>query len=216
MSTLYDDCLNRRTARRTRLTAWTLGVCLAAATVMVAPAVSHAAEGVSIFWKRADLLRSFFKTSKRVVDVRVPVDKATRAHLSKSLGYTLPRGEYVFYVGLTDGRVDGYALIDEQMGQHLPITFATKIRPDGKVDRVEVVIYREPIGDEVRDSRFREQFVGKTAAAPLRVGRDIVAVSAATISSHAIAIGVRRALVLTDELMRKGTALAARLGVASL
>ena len=48
----------------------------------------------------------------------------------------------------------------------------------------------------------------------LRTGDDIVAVSGATISSRAMAVGVRRALVLLDELMlrpeRAGTATASR------
>jgi hypothetical protein len=53
----------------------------------------------------------------------------------------------------------------------------------------------------VRDPRFREQFVGKTAADPLRPGEEVVAVSGATISSRAMAVGVRRCLVLLDELV---------------
>jgi hypothetical protein len=53
----------------------------------------------------------------------------------------------------------------------------------------------------VRDPRFRQQFVGKSAADPLRPGEEIVAVSGATISSRAMAVGVRRALILLDELV---------------
>ena len=63
------------------------------------------------------------------------------------------------------------------------------------------MVYRERYGDEVRDPRFRQQFVGKTAADPLRPGEEVVAVSGATISSRAMALGVRRCLVLFDELV---------------
>jgi len=63
------------------------------------------------------------------------------------------------------------------------------------------MVYRERYGDEVRDPRFRQQFVGKTAADPLRPGEEVIAVSGATISSRAMALGVRRCLVLFDELV---------------
>ena len=92
--------------------------------------------------------------------------------------------------------------IDEENGQHLPITFAVKLSPDGVVQRQEIVAYREARGDEVRDARFRNQFVGKSARDPLLPGDDIVAVSGATISSRAMAVGVKRALVLFEELLR--------------
>ena len=62
------------------------------------------------------------------------------------------------------------------------------------------MVYREPRGDEVRDPRFRKQFEGKTAQDPLRLGRDIDAVSGATVSSASLATGVHRAAVLVEEL----------------
>ena len=60
----------------------------------------------------------------------------------------------------------------------------------------------------MRDARFRRQFVGKTGRDPLRLNRDIDAVSGATISSGAMAVGVRRAAVLVDEIMVGRTELA--------
>ena len=95
----------------------------------------------------------------------------------------------------------GYALIDEENGEHLPITFAVKLSQGGVVLRQEVLVYREARGDEVRDARFREQFVGKTARDPISTTVDISAISGATISSHAMAVGVKRAAVLFEELM---------------
>jgi Na+-translocating ferredoxin:NAD+ oxidoreductase RnfG subunit len=96
--------------------------------------------------------------------------------------------------------VDGYAIVDDEQGLHQPITFATRLSPRGMVERVEIMVYREPRGDEVRDPRFRKQFEGKTAQDSLRLGRDIDAVSGATVSSASLATGVRRAAVLVEEL----------------
>jgi hypothetical protein len=52
----------------------------------------------------------------------------------------------------------------------------------------------------VRDPRFRKQFQGKTAQDPLRLNRDIDAVSGATVSSASLATGARRAAILVEEL----------------
>jgi electron transport complex protein RnfG len=46
-------------------------------------------------------------------------------------------------------------VIDDELGLHQPITFATRLSSHGKVERVEIVVYREPRGAEVRDARFR-------------------------------------------------------------
>ena len=72
-------------------------------------------------------------------------------------------------------------------------------------------MYREARGDEVRDLNFRKQFVGKTATDPIAPDRDIAVVSGATISSRAMAVGVKRALVLF-ELFVRPSVVPARLG----
>jgi hypothetical protein len=172
---------------------------LAFATVVAASAPARA-QGV--YFTTRDLLADFFHDSQAVTYKKVTVGQVERARLVARLGYTPSRSSYTFYVATSGTRVDGYALIDEQLGEHLPITFAVKLSPAGAVERQEIVAYREPRGDEVRDSRFRRQFVGKTARDPVTADQDIVAVSGATISSRAMAVGVRRALVLFDELVR--------------
>jgi electron transport complex protein RnfG len=128
------------------------------------------------------------------------LDAGAKARLAHRLGYSPARDSYTIFVALTQGKVDGYAVIDDELGLHQPITFATRLTSRGVVDRVEIMVYREPRGDEVRDPRFRRQFEGKTAADPLRIDRDIDAVSGATISSASLAAGVRRAAILVEEL----------------
>jgi Na+-translocating ferredoxin:NAD+ oxidoreductase RnfG subunit len=168
--------------------------------------VPRPAEAQAVYWTTRDLLAEFFKSSQRVSFRKVELDPAERARVEKRLGYPLPqsRTSYTFFVAETQGRVDGYALFDDEVGQHLPISFAVKMSPAGTVERQEIVAYRESHGDEVRDARFRAQFVGKSARDRLRAGDDVVAISGATISSRAMATGVKRALVLLDELVLRG------------
>jgi Na+-translocating ferredoxin:NAD+ oxidoreductase RnfG subunit len=160
------------------------------------------ARGQAVYFTPRELLGDFFRQSQNVTYKKIDVDAAAQARIGRRLGYSLPHSTYTFFVATSNGKVDGYALIDDEKGEHLPITFAVKLSPEGKVERQEIVTYRESRGDEVRDERFRQQFVGKSARDPLAVNQDIVVVSGATISSRAMATGVRRALVLFDELIK--------------
>jgi hypothetical protein len=172
------------------------------------------AHAQAVYYTTRDLLTDFFQKSQRVAYRKIELTAGDRARLKARLGYEPARGSYTFFVAESNGKVDGYAIIDEENGEHMPITFAVKIGPNGAVERQEVVEYREARGDEVRDLSFRRQFVGKTAGDSLCPERDIAVVSGATISSRAMAVGVKRALVLFDMFMRGG-ALATRAGSAA-
>lgn len=101
-----------------------------------------------------------------------------------------------FFVCTRNDVVASYALIDNEIGKHLPITYIVGISPDGKVTKVEVMVFREVRGWEVREKKFVEQFKDKSSTDELRVGRQIANISGATLSSIALTKGVRRALHL--------------------
>lgn len=155
------------------------------------------------FWTPAALLREQFKSSDHVGYVRVPLSAAERERLSARLGRERLKSEYTVFVAKTQQRIDGYALFDEQLGQHEPISFATFFDPAGRVTRVEVVAYREPYGDGIRAERFRRQFVGRGAQSRFRTGEDIDIVSGATISSRSMCIAVERAAVILEAARSK-------------
>jgi Na+-translocating ferredoxin:NAD+ oxidoreductase subunit G len=155
------------------------------------------------FWTPAALLREQFKSSEHVGYVKVPMAPAERARLETRLGRERLKAEYTIFVAKTQQHIDGYALFDEQLGQHEPISFATFFDPAGRVTRVEVVAYREPYGDGIRAERFRRQFVGRTAQSHFRTGEDIDIVSGATISSRSMCIAVERAAVILEAARRK-------------
>jgi Na+-translocating ferredoxin:NAD+ oxidoreductase subunit G len=165
-------------------------------------ATARPARADQVYFTSRDLLADFFRASQNVTYKKVQLDEVERGRLQHRLGYTPSKSSYTFYVATSGGRIDGYAFIDEEKGEHLPITFAVKLSPDGKVLRQEIVVYREARGDEVRDDRFRAQFVGKSARDSIEADQDIQVVSGATISSRAMAIGVKRAVVLFDELVK--------------
>lgn len=174
----------------------------AAALALVVAGAARPARADQVYYTPSDLLTDFFRSSLNVTYKKVQLDPAEKLRLAHRLGYAPSKDSYTFYVATSGARVDGYAFIDEEKGEHLPITFAVKLSPQGKVLRQEIVVYREARGDEVRDEQFRAQFVGKSAADPIDTNQDIMAVSGATISSRAMAVGVKRAVVLFDELVK--------------
>lgn len=193
----------------------TMTALLATAAARPAGAEVPAGAATSYFSTRS-ILSEFFPKSERVTYRTVVLDAALAARLTARLGYPPPATRYTIFLATTAGHLDGYAIIDEQPGEHQPITFATKLSPAGVVEQVEIVAYREPRGDEVRDPRFRAQFVGKTARDPLRLNRDIDAVTGATISSAATTVVVHRAAVLVEELMLGHRTVASAVTPASL
>jgi Na+-translocating ferredoxin:NAD+ oxidoreductase RnfG subunit len=89
-------------------------------------------------------------------------------------------------------------VIAEEQGRFKPITFIVKVRPDLRVESVLVMVYRESRGDGVKRQRFLKQFRAKDGSDHLQLNRDLVAVSGATMSSRALAMGVKKILAILE------------------
>lgn len=96
----------------------------------------------------------------------------------------------------------GYLVVDEVLGKHEFITYAVGLNADGTVRQIEIMDYRESYGYQIRDLEWRRQFVGKNAAAPLKLDRDIRNISGATLSCRHITDGIKRVLATHDIALR--------------
>ncbi|MCA9473543.1 MAG: FMN-binding protein [Nitrospirales bacterium] len=119
------------------------------------------------------------------------------------IGWKFPESSFECYVGETDGDIDGWALIQNTVGKHKPMTYMVGVNPDGEATNVEVLVYRESRGSEVRTKRFNYQYEGKDVFDPIRINRDIINISGATMSVRSMSAGVKRALVLVNEFYLK-------------
>ncbi|MCC7381164.1 MAG: FMN-binding protein [Deltaproteobacteria bacterium] len=178
-----------------------MGLALCAAAVSVAAGSTSDARADEVYWTPKALLKDFFPRSEKVTYLSLEI-AGHRGLIEKQLGYTPPKPKYVIFVAKTGEHIDGYAVIDEELGQHEPITFGVKLSATGTVERTEVMAYRERYGSEIREARFRQQFTGKSSTDAIRAGDDVVVISGATISSKSITIGVRRAVALVSVLLR--------------
>jgi Na+-translocating ferredoxin:NAD+ oxidoreductase RnfG subunit len=138
-----------------------------------------------------DVARRTFKTATAFADVLVtptPQDAAALAppggmpHLGPLRTIEARQGEAVL------GRV----IVDSVLGKFEQIDYAVALDAAGKVLAIEILTYREGHGAEVRLPAWRNQFVGKSAADPLKIGADIANISGATLSCTHITDGVHR------------------------
>lgn len=95
-----------------------------------------------------------------------------------------------------------FVFIDQALGKHEFITYAVGIDKQGQVKGIEILEYRESYGQQVKNEKWRAQFIGKTKSAPLKLTKDIQNISGATLSSAHITAGVKK-IIFTYETIRK-------------
>ena len=155
-------------------------------------------EHVKVYYTEAQALARVFADADRQWQETWEPTADERATLESQLGWKVPEAAFTFHRASRGGRDLGWALMLEEKGRFKPITFLVHLGPDRHVAAVLVMVYRESRGDAVRRTRFLDQFAGKDADDPLRLNRDVVGISGATLSSRALAAGVRKALLLAE------------------
>lgn len=109
----------------------------------------------------------------------------------------LKRREHIWRASL-----GGWFIVDEVLGKHELITYAVALDPQGRVRGLEILEYSESHGGEIRDAKWRGQFLGRTAADPLQLDRDIRNISGATLSCRHVTDGVKRVLALYESALK--------------
>jgi Predicted NADH:ubiquinone oxidoreductase, subunit RnfG len=97
---------------------------------------------------------------------------------------------------------DGVLMVDQVIGKHEFIDYAVAISTNGRVLQVEILEYREHYGGQVRQPKWREQFQGKTARDPLKLGGDVHNITGATLSCRHVTEGVKKLLATFELVVR--------------
>ncbi|HEU0274552.1 MAG TPA: FMN-binding protein [Candidatus Udaeobacter sp.] len=92
----------------------------------------------------------------------------------------------------------GWFIVDQVVGKHEFITYAVGLTANGSVKQIEIMDYRETYGGQIRDQKWRDQFVGKTSRSTLKLDSDIKNISGATLSCRHITDGVKRLLAFYE------------------
>lgn len=139
-------------------------------------------------------------TLHAVVD---PVKAGEEAALSKENGGKHAWRNIAVWRVENNGDFAGAVLVDNVKGKARPITYFVAFEPSGAILALEVLVYRESHGGEVRSPLFRKQFNGKQHSDAIVVGKDIRNVSGATISSRALTRGARALSTLMFFLLKE-------------
>ena len=156
-----------------------------------------------IFLTEEEAVKLMFPKSERIKKelLRVPADK--KMMIEELIGWKFSEDAFEVYIGETGTQVDGYALVQNTIGKHKPMTYMVGVDAHGRVSNVELLVFREARGSEVRTKRFNAQYEGKTVLDPVRINKDIINISGATMSVRSMSAGVKRVLVLIDEFYLK-------------
>lgn len=170
---------------------WLLPLGVVAAATLCSP---HAQ--AETYFTTEQVQKALFPEASAFEPVTFQLTDAERAALSKVAKTRTPLPEKTLWRVKKGTDTIGTFVVDEVYGKHEFITYAVALKPDGAVRGLEVMVYRETYGGQIRDAKWRTQFVGKTNGAPLALDQDIVNISGATMSCLHVAEGVKRLLAL--------------------
>ncbi len=94
-------------------------------------------------------------------------------------------------------------MVHNTVGKYKPMTYLVGVDATGSCTEVELLVFRDAKGSEVGKKRFNSQFEGRTVTDPIRINKDIINISGATMSVRSMSAGVKRVLVLVDEFYLK-------------
>jgi Na+-translocating ferredoxin:NAD+ oxidoreductase RnfG subunit len=154
---------------------------------------------IEVYLTEGQALNILFPKAQRLQLEELRLSPEQKTRIEERIGWKFPENTFRAFKAWNHGKVAGYAVIQETIGKHRPITYIVGVNPEGVVFDVEILVYRESKGSEVRRKRFNAQYEGKTVQDPIRINKDIINVTGATMSVRSVSAGVKRALVLVDE-----------------
>lgn len=122
------------------------------------------------------------------------LDSGARRKLENSVKTTFNTVEFTLvsenaslntYAIESNGIKLGYVLIGSAMGRYEEFDFAVLYSTEWLIENVEILVYRSDHGYEIMNKKWLAQFKGSTGCG-LAYGKDIDAISGATLSGNAL------------------------------
>ena len=156
-----------------------------------------------VFMSEEEAVKTVLPKSQRIRKEVIRLTQEKKESIEQQIGWKFPETAFELYIGETGGKVDGYAMIHNTIGKHKHMTYMVGVDATGACSDVELLVFREARGSDVGKKRFNAQYEGKTVSDPIRIHKDIINISGATMSVRSISAGVKRVLVLVDEFYLK-------------
>jgi len=155
------------------------------------------------FMTEEEAVKTILPKSQRVRKELIRLTQDRKELIEQRIGWKFPEDSFDLYIGQTGDTIDGYAMVHHTIGKYKPMTYMVGVDAKGICTDVELLVFRDAKGSEVRTKRFNSQYDGKTVTDPIRINKDIINISGATMSVRSMSAGVKRVLVLVDEFYLK-------------
>lgn len=156
-----------------------------------------------VFMTEDEAVKIMFPKSERIRKTVIRLSQEKKDAIEQRIGWKFPEESFDVHIGETGGKIDGYAMVHNTIGKHKHMTYMVGVDSRGACTDVELLVFRESRGSDVGRKRFNAQYEGKTVFDPIRINKDIINISGATMSVRSINAGVKRVLVLVDEFYLK-------------
>ena len=167
-----------------------------------------------VFMTEEDAVKIMLPRSERIRKAVIRLSQEKKDVIEQRIGWKFPEESFELYIGETVDKIDGYAMVHNTIGKHKHMTYMVGVNAKGACSDVELLVYRESKGSEVGRKRFNAQYEGKTVSDPIRINKDIINISGATMSVRSISAGVKRVLVLVDEFYLRPAGIGSDTGAA--
>ena len=157
-----------------------------------------------VYLTEEQALKEVFPHCDEVLFNAITLTKEEKSQLQNRLRRKIYEDFFVVYMGMKSGKVTGYAMITEEVGKFHPYTFIVSVDLKGKIDKIAILVYRESRGSEIAKKRFLYQFKGKSLKNKIRINKDIINISGATMSVVTMCKGVKKVLAVIDEFYLSG------------
>ncbi len=157
-----------------------------------------------VFLTKEEALKKVFPDCDEIAYDEITLTDEERNRLQDRLKRKIFEDSFIAYIGINSGKVAGYALITEEVGKFHPYTFIVSANPKGKIRDIAILVYRESRGAEIAHKRFLYQFKGKSLKNPIRINKDIINITGATMSVVTMCTGVKKVLAVIEEFYLSG------------
>lgn len=156
-----------------------------------------------VFMSEEEAVKIMLPKSERIRKEVLALTQEKKELIEQRIGWKFPEQSFEVFIGESGDTIDGYAMVHNTIGKHKHMTYMVGVDAKGACSDVELLVFREARGSEVGRKRFNVQYEGKTVLDPIRINKDIINITGATMSVRSISAGVKRVLVLIDEFYLK-------------
>lgn len=158
---------------------------------------------IDVLLSEEDALKQMFPKCNKILKETFILTPQEKISLQSKLKRRIFEDSFNVFVGMKDDKIDGYTVMSEEVGKFHPFTFGVCINQKGKIKNTAILIYRESRGGEISHKRFLYQYKGKSLKNPIKINKDIINITGATMSVRMMCSGVRKVLGVVDEFYLK-------------